>query len=229
MGNFVKAAWHFVGNRLRDGAPIPKDGEKLVYPGQPILCHRGLHASLQPFDALRFAPGNTLCLVECGGVVHIGAGKLVCTERTILARMDAEPLLRQFARAQALSVAHLWSPPKVVLDYLMVGGSELAALSASAASAWSAARLAEPDTWSSSAARFAALSASEAAAWSSSTAGTATLSAANSAANSAAWSSSPSSTSTSTSVDWLAEKSAAWLAAGQEFDEAVTAAFEDWL
>jgi len=141
MGNFVKAAWHFVGNRLRDGAPIPKDGEKLIYPGQPILCERGLHASLQAFDALQYAPGNTLCLVECGGTVLHSDDKLVCTERTILARMDAEPLLRQFARSQALAVLHLWEPPQVVLDYLMGDdAARYAARYAARDAAWAAAK-----------------------------------------------------------------------------------------
>ncbi len=114
-------AWHFVNSTLRDGAPIPADGVMLKFDGTPILCEQGLHASLHPFDALQHAPGGTLCLVECGGIVVHGDDKLVCTERTILARMDSVPLLRHFARMQALSVVHLWEPPEVVLDYLMTG------------------------------------------------------------------------------------------------------------
>src|SRR6516225_11282791 len=109
-------AWHFVGDRLRDGRRVPKDGAKLVHPGVPVLCSSGLHASLRPWHALENAPGGTLCLVECGGTVRHQNDKLVCTERTILARMDAAPLLREFARMQALSVVHLWEPPDIVLD-----------------------------------------------------------------------------------------------------------------
>jgi len=130
-------AWHWVGDTLRDGSPVPKDGVKLVYPDSPILCERGYHASLRPWDALRYAPGNTLCLVECGGTVLHQDDKLVCTERTILARMNGEPLLRQFARNQALSVVHLWEPPEIVLDYLMGDDS---ARDAAWAAAWAAAR-----------------------------------------------------------------------------------------
>jgi hypothetical protein len=78
-----------------------------------------------------------LCLVECGGIVLHNSDKLVCTERTILARMDAEPLLRYYARQQALSVVHLWDAPQVVLDYLM---GDDAALAAAGAAAWAAAR-----------------------------------------------------------------------------------------
>src|SRR3990172_7978050 len=91
-------AWHFVANTLRDGRPVPKDGELLKHPGHPIPCESGLHASLAPYDALKYAPGNTLCLVKCGGeIIHHdngnGSDKLVCTERTIVARMDATELL----------------------------------------------------------------------------------------------------------------------------------------
>lgn len=142
-------AWHFVGSTLRDGRPVPKDGELLAHPTAPVLCLSGLHASLRPSQALEFAPGETLCLVECGGIVLHQSDKLVCTERTIIARMDATPLLRYFARMQALSVAHLWDPPQVVLDYLMTGDESLrfaarfaagaAARAAAGAAAWAAA------------------------------------------------------------------------------------------
>ena len=56
-------AWHWVGETLRDGRPVPKDGVKLVHPGKPKLCEYGLHASLRPWDALNYAPGGVLCLV----------------------------------------------------------------------------------------------------------------------------------------------------------------------
>lgn len=131
-------AWHFVGPTLRDGRPIPADGVKLVHPGEPALCQSGLHASLRPADALQHAPGNTLCLVECGGTILHESDKLVCTERTIIVRMDAEPLLRYYARQQAISVVHLWDAPQVVLDFL-AGDDALRA------AAWAAARAAAGD------------------------------------------------------------------------------------
>ena len=132
-------AWHFVGKTLRDGRPVPKDGKLLRFNGAPILCGQGLHASLQPFDALQYAPGETLCLVECAGRIVHGDDKLVCTKRTIIVRMNAKPLLRYFARQQALSVIHLWNPPQIVLDYLM---GDDAACDAARAAAWDAARAA---------------------------------------------------------------------------------------
>ena len=128
-------AWHFVGETLRDGRPVPKDGVWLKHDGRMVMCHSGLHASLEPFDALIYAPGNTLCLVECAGKIIYGENnhkdKLICSERKIIVRMDAEPLLRYFARMQALLLTHLWDTPDVVLEYLMTGREE----SRSAASA----------------------------------------------------------------------------------------------
>ena len=132
-------AWHFVGDTLRDGKLVPADGVPLIFNDRPILCEQGLHASLDPFDALEFAPGETLCLVECGGTIIQASDKLVCTERTIIARMDASEMLRFYARMQALSVVHLWDAPEVVFDYLMTGNEAIRA--AASAAAWDAARI----------------------------------------------------------------------------------------
>jgi hypothetical protein len=150
-------AWHFVNNTLRDGRPVPADGEKLIYPDKPRICEKGLHASLRPWDALTYAPGDTLCLVECAGDVIHQSDKLVCTERTILARMGSAPLLRHFAKQQALSVIHLWQtePDQVVLDYLMGDNTARPAARDAARAAWAmwsvrdaAARSAAWATWS---------------------------------------------------------------------------------
>ena len=118
-------AWHFVGDTLRDGRPVPKDGEWLVHDGPVEMCAYGLHASTQPFDALTYAPGNTLCLVECEDIAETKKDKFVCRRRKIIARMNTEEMLRYFARMQALSVVHLWDAPDVVLDYLMTGDESL--------------------------------------------------------------------------------------------------------
>jgi hypothetical protein len=160
--------WHFVNGTLRDGRPIPADGEVLRYTGPLVMCESGLHASKEPFDALQYAPGPTLCLVNCAGEIVEGDDKLICTERTIIARMDATDLLRYFARMQALSVIHLWDtePQDVVLDFLMTGDESLraAAGAAARAAAWAAAWAAAGDAaWA--AARAAAGAAARAAAW----------------------------------------------------------------
>ena len=132
-------AFHFVGDTLRDGRTIPADGEWLVHEGAVKVCESGLHFSYDAFDALQYAPGNTLCLVEVADVVETQHDKGVCSRRKIIARFDAEPILRYFARMQALSVVHLWKecPPDVVLDWLMTGDS--AARSAAYRVAYSAA------------------------------------------------------------------------------------------
>lgn len=140
-------AWHFVGNKLRDGRPVPADGEVLRYDGPMVLCESGLHASIDPFDALQFAPGATLCRVRCAVDIVQSTDKLICRERTILRRMNATELLRYFARQQALSVVHLWDPPQVVCDYLMTGDESIraAAWAAARVAAGAAARAAERD------------------------------------------------------------------------------------
>jgi hypothetical protein len=131
-------AYHFVGKRLRDGRPVPKDGELLRFDGEPIMCKQGLHASVDPFDALWYAPGPILCKVRLGGKIVEGEDKVVATERTILARVDATDLCRYFARMQALSAVHLWDVPNIVLDYLMTGDESIrtAARRAAQTAAW---------------------------------------------------------------------------------------------
>ena len=197
-------AWHFVGSTLRDGRPIPADGELLTYPTAPVLCRSGLHASLRPSQALEFAPGETLCLVECGGSVLCQPDKLVCTERTILTRMDATPLLRHYARMQALSVVSLWGPPQVVLDYLMTGDESIRD-AAGAAAAWAAARDVAAWAAASAAASAAAWAARDAARYAARAAARDARDAARAAARDAARD------------------------ARAEFDEMVYDAFEDWL
>ena len=147
-------AWHFVGPTLRDGRPVPKDGEWLVHDGPVTICESGLHFSWHPFDALIYAPGETLCLVDVEGVVAEEVDKGVCRRRRIVCRMDATELLRYFARMQAISALEYWEtdPPDVVLDYLMTGeesiraaaraAAEAAAGAAAEAAAWAAARAA---------------------------------------------------------------------------------------
>src|SRR5574337_1301621 len=77
-------AWHFVGDALRDGRPVPSDGEVLRHDGPLELCASGLHASIKIIDALSYAPGDTLCRVRCGGKIVRGDDKLICSERAIL-------------------------------------------------------------------------------------------------------------------------------------------------
>ena len=60
-------AYHFTGPKLRDGRDLPADGEWLIEPLPLKMCQKGLHYSEHPFDALHYAPGFTLCLVDVDG------------------------------------------------------------------------------------------------------------------------------------------------------------------
>jgi hypothetical protein len=210
-------AWHFLSNdKLRDGTTAPPDGEWLEYSGPLVICESGLHASLHPFDALQYAPGNTLCLVDCDGPIIYRSDKLVCSRRRIVVRMDAEPLLRYFACQQALSVIHLWTPPLCVLDYLM--GDDVAR-----AAAWTAAA-AEAAAWDARATAWAARTAdaARAAAWAAAWAA---------AARAAAWAGAGSTARAAEAAARAATRAAtrAAAAASNNFTTLVNDAFEDWI
>jgi hypothetical protein len=163
-------AWHFVGETLRDGRPVPPDGEWLKHDGKLVMCKSGLHASKRLIDALRYAPGETICRVKVDGEILHDDDKLVASKRKILWRIDREQVLRAFARWCALQVVHLWDAPDVVIEYLTTGNEEIGYTAWYAAwyAAWSAASYAAWDT---------ARSAASCAAWD----------AARSAASCAAW------------------------------------------
>jgi hypothetical protein len=167
-------AWHFVSDTFRNGYSIPADGEKLIHKGNLIMCKSGLHASKRIIDALSYAPGYTICRVEVGGKIIEDDDKLVSSERTILWRLDAEEILRKFARMCALDVIHLWDVPQIVKDYLKTGDESIRL------AAWAAARDAARDA-AGDAARDAAGAAAGAAA------GDAAWAAAGAAAGDAAW------------------------------------------
>ena len=80
----------------------------------------GLHASADPFDALKYASGCWLHKVELDGDLREHGDpvdKAVGRCRTIIATIDGEPLLRSFARWCALQVVDLCDAPQVVRDY----------------------------------------------------------------------------------------------------------------
>ena len=133
-------AYHFTGNTLRDGTPVPAIGVKRVFSGEPILCTQGLHFSLDPFDALQYAPGPMLHKVQYGGIVKLGDDKGVCTERTIIASIDATHMLRKFACDEALRVLPI-DAPDIVRRYLQTQDETLriAAWDAAWGAAWGAA------------------------------------------------------------------------------------------
>jgi hypothetical protein len=152
-------AWHFVrlndaGDALlRDGRPVPPLNTWLEHEGPVEACRSGLHASWRAIDALSFVDWSNaaVCLVEVDGVEHEGGDKLAARRRRIVAMAPVDDLFRLFAREAALTVAHLWLPPPVVLEYLQTGREDLraaasdAARAAARAAAWAAAWAAASD------------------------------------------------------------------------------------
>ena len=131
-------AWHFVGDTLRDGRPIPPDGEWLEHHGPLEICESGYHGSERALDALQYAPGNTICRVEMGGEILHKEDKLDAMRRRILWRVDGEQAVRAFARWCALRVIGNWKASSVVAEWLTMGDEELRLVARDAA--WDAAR-----------------------------------------------------------------------------------------
>jgi len=116
--------YHFTGDKLRNGEPIPPIGEWIEYKGRIVPCKSGLHMSEHPFDALHSAPGCLLHQVELeGDIVPHGdpVNDHVGRRRKIIATIDATDLLRAFARWCALQVIDLWNAPAIVREYLETG------------------------------------------------------------------------------------------------------------
>jgi hypothetical protein len=82
--------------RYDDNRPITI-GESHRVDCEPVPCSQGLHASRRLIDALSYAPGCILYLVELGGQIIENVDKVCATERTYLAEFDARDLLIRFA------------------------------------------------------------------------------------------------------------------------------------
>ena len=117
--------------------------------GEIIPCKNGLHLSPKILDALAYAPGNIIYMVEgTGTIVPHGnpIDKYACSERTYISGgIDASKTISKFARLCALDVIHLWDAPEVVVRYLKTGNVDIRAAAARVAeraaadSAWAAA------------------------------------------------------------------------------------------
>lgn len=137
MRAFYFAAPH---RRLRygDNRPIVV-GETHTVDCVPKPCERGLHASIRPLDALRYAPGSVLYLVDLSGTVVAGVDKHVATERTYLAEFDASELLVRFACDCALEVVEQIKPYAANYDQIVAFLREPTARAAVRAAAYDAA------------------------------------------------------------------------------------------
>ena len=224
--------YHFTSDTLRDGRPIPPIGEWLEHDGPIEPCRSGLHASEHPFDAFTYAPEHILHKVGLEGDLQSHGDpidKWVGRRRKILATIDAEPLLREFARWCALQVIELWDAPLVVRQYLETGDESLrtAARDAAGDAARDAARAAARDAaWDAAgaAARDAAqdatraVAAAQAAAWDAAWAAARAAAGAGAAARAAAW---------AAAATWDAAWAAARDAQREKFRELTEARFRD--
>lgn len=93
-------AWHF----LQEDQKLRYPPYTQVEPGQTLtvepplrMCSKGLHASIRPLDALRYAPGPIVCRVELSGQVLHDDDKLCAESRTVLWMADATRTLTDFS------------------------------------------------------------------------------------------------------------------------------------
>jgi hypothetical protein len=177
-------AWHFVARDRKLGhgdGRIVRKGQTLRVDPPITLCVHGLHASVQPLDALGYAAPEQLiaCRVRVGGEIVTDDDKIAGSERTCLWWVDAEKTLHEFAcwcaegALKRAGVTDVWCWAAIDTKRKWLRGE---ATDAELAAAWAAA-------WD--AARAAARAAAGAAAWAA--AGAAARAAAGAAAGDAAW------------------------------------------
>ena len=96
-------------------------GKTDTYTGEIVPCHSGLHASPTPWDALTYAPGPIIWVVDIpdNAISHENPiDKYAASSRKYLFKLDTTKILRQFAAQCALDVFDKWSPPDVVREYI---------------------------------------------------------------------------------------------------------------
>ena len=133
-------------------------------------CVNGLHASKRIIDALKYAPGAHLWLVDLSGEVVVSDDKVCASERKYLAGFNAEKLLREFARKQALINIEKIKPycsesdHSLIINWLKTG--DIKFRSAAYSAAYSAARSAARSAWSAAWSARSAAESAWSAAWS---------------------------------------------------------------
>lgn len=92
-------AWHFcrADRRTRFSNEPIVNGETLSVTGTLCLCSKGLHASIDVFDALHYAPGPVLCRVKLSGGILRETDKLCAHHRKVLWSKNVSRLLHEFA------------------------------------------------------------------------------------------------------------------------------------
>lgn len=108
-------------------------GETHTVQGIPECCSYGLHASERVLDALFYASGSILYVVELSGDFDYQKDKLCATQRKYLERYDIEDILKEFVRKQALIYIEKLKPLcskseyEEILKFLTTGKEDLIA------------------------------------------------------------------------------------------------------
>ena len=103
-------AYHFLKSDMcsHEGHEPPwKEGETRTLDGEIVICAHGYHASRTAWDALQFAPGPVLCLVEVEPVEE-HTEKLVSRSRRLIKAVNVERELREFAADCAERMLHFY-------------------------------------------------------------------------------------------------------------------------
>ncbi len=103
-------AYHFLKSDMCSHAghePPWKEGETRTLDGEIVICVHGYHASRTAWDALQFAPGPVLCLVEVEPVKE-HTDKLVSRSRRLIKAVNVERELREFVADCAERVLHFY-------------------------------------------------------------------------------------------------------------------------
>jgi hypothetical protein len=91
-------AWHFLTSQWTARGGFKVEVGRLYTMEPPIKpCARGFHASVRCVDALKYALGPVITLVECGGVIvdhGSPADKFACSERRAVWGYDATEVVR---------------------------------------------------------------------------------------------------------------------------------------
>ena len=103
-------AYHFLKSDMcsHEGHEPPwKEGETRTLDGEIVICVYGYHASRTAWDALQFAPGPVLCLVEVEPVEE-HTDKLASRSRRLIKAVNVERELREFVADCAERVLHFY-------------------------------------------------------------------------------------------------------------------------
>jgi hypothetical protein len=110
--------------RFRDNRKIHL-GETHTVKGRLMMCERGLHASKNILDALDYAPGPVIYIVNVSAEI-VGDDKICSRSRTyVRGGIDIRHILLKFARMCLLDAINPQKTPDIIIRYLKTGGESL--------------------------------------------------------------------------------------------------------